>query len=74
MIIILTMMIIGQFVGQTSPTVIEAVRDAMGGCLFIDEANKHMLCIDVQGMLISLSLYTYIHVYIYIYIYVYTDI
>lgn len=24
----------GQFVGQTAPTVVEAVRDAMGGCLF----------------------------------------
>eukprot|EP00927_Polykrikos_kofoidii_P040267 TRINITY_DN34456_c0_g1_i1.p1 TRINITY_DN34456_c0_g1~~TRINITY_DN34456_c0_g1_i1.p1 ORF type:complete len:1702 (-),score=292.40 TRINITY_DN34456_c0_g1_i1:339-5444(-) len=28
----------GQFVGQSAPTVVEAVRDAMGGCLFIDEA------------------------------------
>jgi len=28
----------GQFVGQTAPTVTEAIRDAMGGCLFIDEA------------------------------------
>ena len=28
----------GQFVGQTSPTVTQAVHDAMGGTLFIDEA------------------------------------
>jgi hypothetical protein len=28
----------GQYVGQTGPTVKQAVADAMGGCLFIDEA------------------------------------
>ena len=28
----------GQFLGQTGPTVTQAVQDAMGGTLFIDEA------------------------------------
>ena len=28
----------GQYVGQTGPTVKKAVQDAMGGCLFLDEA------------------------------------
>jgi SpoVK/Ycf46/Vps4 family AAA+-type ATPase len=28
----------GQFVGQSCPRVKEAIKDAMGGCLFIDEA------------------------------------
>jgi SpoVK/Ycf46/Vps4 family AAA+-type ATPase/DNA-binding beta-propeller fold protein YncE len=32
----------GQYVGQTGPTVKQAVADAMGGCLFIDEAYALM--------------------------------
>jgi SpoVK/Ycf46/Vps4 family AAA+-type ATPase len=40
----------GQFVGQTGPTVKAAVADAMGGCLFIDEA--YALC-DRGGDLFS---------------------
>ena len=29
----------GQYVGQSCPRVVDAVADAMGGCLFIDEAH-----------------------------------
>ena len=38
----------GQYVGQTTPQVKEAVKEAMGGCLFLDEAYALTAC-DSRG-------------------------